>query len=134
MRARRTAQYFTIADTVDMAECAYCRDCLPRLPEILHTRYESVLFIHSQNLATYALTAVLSLTHPSAASSDTLTPQEIDEVCEAWQPEPLVTEEAINSVVKRKDRVVTKQQKGCRVEVDGKVLSLLALQVQQYKY
>ena len=113
-----------------MAECAYCRDCLPCLPEILHTRYESV----SQNLATYALKAVLSLTHPSAASSDTLTPQEIDEVCEAWQPEPLVTEEAINSVVKRKDRVVTKQQKGCRVEVDGKVLSLLALLVQQYKY
>ena len=50
---------------------------------------------------------------------DALSAQEIDELCEEWQPEALVTAEALASVVKRSDRVVTAQS-GSRVTVDGK--------------
>ena len=46
--------------------------------------------------------------------------QEIDELCDAWQPEPLVSTEDLKKVVKRKERVVTRQS-GSRVTIDGKV-------------
>lgn len=46
--------------------------------------------------------------------------QEIDELCDAWQPQPLVSAEDVKKVVQRKERVVTRQS-GSRVTINGKV-------------
>jgi len=51
--------------------------------------------------------------------------QEIDELCDAWQPQPLVSAEDVKKVVQRKERVVTRQS-GSRVTINGKVAFVLS--------
>mmetsp|Transcript_37047 Transcript_37047/g.87212 ORF Transcript_37047/g.87212 Transcript_37047/m.87212 type:complete len:493 (+) Transcript_37047:135-1613(+) len=51
-------------------------------------------------------------------SQEKLSASEVDALCEEWQPEPLVSEDMENSVVKRKEHILSAQS-GSTVTIDG---------------
>ncbi len=43
----------------------------------------------------------------------------MDDICEEWQPEPLISGDVAKATVKRKERVINSQTRG-KVSIDGK--------------
>ena len=66
-----------------------------------------------------ALVYILAQARKRVPSEDArLTEEEVDDMCEAWEPAPLVAPEDLEVVVWRRDRVVTATD-GARVTVEG---------------
>lgn len=65
-----------------------------------------------------ALVYILAQRRERVAPAPEPTPEEVDDMCEAWNPAPLVAPEDLDVVVWREDRVVTHTE-GTRVTVAG---------------